>query len=206
LIPLLDWSGLPLDLASLAALAVGLGWASGLRLYGLVFALGTLGRFAGVHLPSGLEVLTHNWVLWVSGLLLVMEFLADKIPYVDSMWDGLHTFIRIPAGAALAAAVMRDQGAAAQVVMALLGGTLAAGSHFTKAGLRAAINTSPEPVTNVAASFSEDAMVAGGLWALFSHPLWFLAGLVVFLLSAVWLLTRLWRFIRGMFSRPTGAG
>lgn len=125
--PLLDWRGLPVDMASLTALAMGLGWASGLRLYALVFTLGALGRFAGVQLPGGLEVLTHPLVLGVSGLLVAVEFLADKIPYVDSLWDSVHTFIRIPAGAALAAAVMGDQGAAMQVAMALLGGGLAAG-------------------------------------------------------------------------------
>jgi len=202
LVPLLDWSGLPLDMASLAALAVGLGWASGMRLYGLVFTLGMLGRFAGVQLPHGLEVLTHGWLLWLSGSLLVTEFLADKIPYVDSLWDGLNTFIRIPAGAALAAAVMGDQGTGIQVAMALLGGSLAAGTHFAKAGVRAAINTSPEPVSNVAASFSEDAMAAAGLWVLFSHPVWFLVGLAVFMALAVWLIIHLWRFVRSVFAKP----
>lgn len=161
--PLLDWSGLPLDLASLAALAAGLGWASGLRLYALVFTLGVLGRFAGVHLPGGLDVLAHPLVLGVSGLMLAVEFLADKVAYVDSLWDSVHTFIRIPAGAALAAAVMADQGTAMQVAMALLGGSLAAGTHLAKSGVRAAINTSPEPVSNVGASLGEDAVVVGGL-------------------------------------------
>jgi hypothetical protein len=200
--PLLDWSGLPLDMASLTALAAGLGWASGLRLYGLVFTLGMLGRFAGVHLPGGLEVLIHPLVLGVSGFLLLVEFLADKFPYVDSLWDSVHTFIRIPAGAALAAAVMGDQGTAAQVAMGLLGGGLAAGAHLAKAGVRAAINTSPEPFSNVAASLTEDAVVAGGLWTLFHYPTWFLAGLAVFFLLSVWLLIRLWRFVRTLRARP----
>jgi hypothetical protein len=202
--PLLDWSGLPLDLASLAALAAGLGWASGLRLYALVFTLGMLGRFAGVHLPGGLEVLAHPLVLGVAGLLLALEFLADKLPYVDSLWDSLHTFIRIPAGAALAAAAMADQGAVMQVVMALLGGGLAAGSHLAKAGVRAAINASPEPVSNVTASLSEDALVAGGLWTLFYHPLAFLVGLSAFTVLAVWLTWRLWRFVHRRFGAPAG--
>jgi hypothetical protein len=203
--PLLDWSGLPLDLASLTALAMGLGWASGLRLYALVFTLGALGRFAGVHLPGGLEVLAHPLVLGVSGLLLAIEFLADKVPYIDSLWDSVHTFIRIPAGAALAAAVMGDQGTAMQVAMALLGGGLAAGAHLAKSGVRAAINTSPEPVSNVAASFTEDAVVAGGLWTLFNHPLVFLAGLVVFMLLAGVALFYLWRFARALWRMP-GSG
>jgi hypothetical protein len=204
--PLLDWSGLPLDLASLAALAAGLGWASGLRLYALVFTLGALARFAGVQLPGGLDVLAHPLVLVLSGLLLLAEFFADKIPYVDSLWDTAHTFIRIPAGAALAAAVVADHGAAAEIAMALLGGGLAAGTHLAKAGARAAINTSPEPVSNVSASLGEDALTAAGLWTLFHHPLWFLGGLAVFMLLAVWLLIRLWRFVRGVFRGRGGDG
>lgn len=109
---LLDWSGVPLDMASLAALAAGLGWASGLRLYALVFVLGALGRFGSVQLPGGLEVLTHPLLLGVSGVMLLAEFFADKLPWFDSLWDAVHTFIRIPAGAALAAAVMGDQACA----------------------------------------------------------------------------------------------
>lgn len=201
--PLLDWSGVPLDLASLVALAAGLGWASGLRLYGLLFALGALARFGGVDLPGGLDVLAHPLVLGVSGLLLAVEFLADKVALVDSLWDSVHTFIRIPAGAALAAAALADQGAAAQVAMALLAGTLAAATHLAKAGARAAINGSPEPFSNVAASTAEDTLAVAGLWTLFSHPLWFLAGLAVFTLAALWLLVRLWRFARALFARPS---
>lgn len=201
LTPLLDWRGLPLDLPSLAALAAGLGWASGLRLYALVFALGALGRFGGVHLPGGLEVLSHPLVLGLSGLMLVMEFFADKLPWLDSLWDAVHTFIRIPAGAALAAAVMGDQSGAVQVAAALAGGTLAAGTHFAKAGTRAAINTSPEPVSNVATSLGEDALFAGGLWTLLHYPLWFLGGLVVFVLLALVLIVALWRFVRRIFRR-----
>lgn len=198
--PLLDWRGLPLDMVSLATLAAGLGWASGLRLYALVFTLGALGRFAGVQLPGGLEVLAQPLVLGVSGLLLAVEFLVDKVPLLDSVWDSVHTFIRVPAGAALAAAVMADQGVAAQVVMMLIGGGLAAGTHLAKAGARAAINTSPEPVSNVSASLGEDALTALGLWTLVSHPAWFLAGLLLFMLLAGWLLVRVWRFARGLFS------
>lgn len=199
--PLLDWSGLPLDLASLSALALGLGWASGLRLYALVFTLGALGRFAGVHLPGGLEILAHPLVIGLSGLLLLTEFLVDKVPYLDSLWDSVHTFIRIPAGAALAATAMADQGAAAQVVMALLGGSLAAGTHMAKAGMRAAINTSPEPVSNVSASLGEDALTAAGLWTLLNYPVWFLAGLAFFMLIALWLLFILWCFVRRALTR-----
>lgn len=202
--PLLDWRGLPLDFASLAALAAGVGWASGLRLYALVFVLGALQRFAGVQLPGGLEVLGEPLLLGLSGLLLAVEFLADKIPYVDSLWDGVHTFVRIPAGAALAAAVMGGEGAAAQVVMALLGGGLAAGTHLAKAGTRAAINASPEPFSNLGASLTEDVVAMLGIWAFLAHPLWFLAGLVVFLVLAAWLIHRLWRFVRGMLAGASG--
>lgn len=199
---LLDWRDVPLDVASLAALAAGLGWASGLRLYALVFALGALERFGGVQLPGGLEILAHPLVLAVSGTMLVAEFVADKLPWVDSFWDGVHTFIRIPAGAALAAAVMGEHSAALQFAAALGGGTLAAGTHFAKAGARAAINTSPEPVSNVTTSLGEDALFAGGLWALLYHPVWFVAALVVFMLLAIALIVVLWRFVARRLRRP----
>ncbi len=198
--PLLDWRDVPVDLASLAALAAGLGWASGLRLYALVFVLGALERFAGVQLPGGLGMLAHPLVLGVSGLLLLVEFFADKLPWLDSIWDAVHTFIRIPAGAALAAAVMGDQGGGLQLAMGLLGGTLAAGTHLAKAGARAAINTSPEPVSNVVASLGEDALFAGGVWTLIHQPLLFLAALAVFCVLAVLLIVMLWRFVRRLFA------
>ena len=199
--PLLDWRGLPVDLASLAALAAGLGWASGLRLYALVFVLGALARFAGVQLPGGLGVLAHPLVLGISGVLLVVEFFADKLPWLDSLWDAVHTFIRIPAGAALAAAVMGEQGGALQIAMGLVGGTLAAGTHFAKAGARAAINTSPEPASNVLTSFGEDVLFAGGMWMLVHQPLIFLGALAVFVVLAVVLIVVLWRFVRRIFRR-----
>ncbi len=201
LMPLLDWRGLPVDLASLAALAAGLGWASGLRLYALVFVLGALARFAGVQLPGGLGVLAHPLVLGISGVLVVVEFFADKLPWLDSLWDAVHTFIRIPAGAALAAAVMGEQGGALQIAMGLVGGTLAAGTHFAKAGARAAINTSPEPASNVVTSFGEDVLFAGGMWMLLHQPLIFLGALAVFVVLAVLLIVVLWRFVRRIFRR-----
>lgn len=204
--PLLDWRDVPVDIASLAALAAGLGWASGLRLYALVFVLGALGRFAGVQLPGGLGLLTHPLVLGVSGLLLLVEFFADKLPWLDSLWDAAHTFIRIPAGAALAAAAMGDQGGALQIAMGLLGGTLAAGTHFAKASTRAAINTSPEPVSNVVTSLGEDALFVGGMWTLVHQPLLFLGALAVFCVLATVAIVLLWRFIARIFRRrPQGA-
>ena len=201
---LLDWSGVPLDMASLAALAAGLGWASGLRLYALVSVLGALGRFGGVQLPGGLEVLTHPLLLGVSGVMLLAEFFADKLPWFDSMWDAVHTFIRIPAGAALAAAVMGDQSGALQVAAALAGGTLAAGTHFAKAGARAAINTSPEPFTNWTASAGEDGLVLGGLYLAIAHPVVFLVLLLMFLVLVAWLVPKLWRFVGRVLRRLRG--
>ena len=197
--PLLNWSNAPLNMPSLMALAAGLGWASGLRLYALVFTLGALDRFAGVTLPGDLSALSNVWVMGLSGVMLLMEFFADKIPWLDSVWDSIHTFIRIPAGALLAGAVMGDQGAAAQIATGLLGGTLAAGTHLVKTSTRAVINTSPEPFTNIAASSTEDAIFAGGMWAMLNHPLVFLGGLGVFFVFAVAVIFLLWRFVRRVF-------
>jgi hypothetical protein len=186
---------------SSTALAGGLSWASGLRLYMTIFMAGLLGRLGWLQLPSSLEVLESPWVLGVSGLLLVVEFLADKMPGIDSAWDAVHTFIRIPAGAILSVAALGQMDPAWAAVAALLGGTLAASAHFTKAGSRALINTSPEPFSNWAASFSEEAVVAGGLWAAFFHPwLWFVL-LALFLLLALWLMPKLWRGMRWLFRR-----
>ena len=199
--PLLNWSNAPLNMPSLMALAAGLGWASGLRLYALVFTLGALDRFAGVTLPGDLSALSNVWVMGLSGVMLLMEFFADKIPWLDSVWDSIHTFIRIPAGALLAGAVMGDQGAAAQIATGLLGGTLAAGTHLVKTSTRAAINTSPEPFTNIAASSTEDAIFAGGMWAMLNHPLVFLGGLGVFFVLALAVIFLLWRFVRRVFRR-----
>jgi hypothetical protein len=181
---------------SATALAGGLSWASGLRLYMTLFIAGCMGRLGFVELPSALQVLQSPWVLGVCGLLLVAEFLADKVPGVDSAWDAVQTFIRIPAGAILSVAALGQVDPAWTAVAALLGGTLAASAHFTKAGSRALINTSPEPFSNWAASFSEEAVVAGGLWAAFFHPWLWLLLLGVFLLFALWLMPKLWRGMR----------
>jgi hypothetical protein len=180
------------------ALASLLAWASGMRLYLAVFAVGLSGHMGYVDLPSGLKVLEHPWVIGAAGFLLVLEFLADKVPGLDSVWDFLHTFIRIPAGALLAAGATGDTLNALTVAAGLLGGTITAGTHFTKAGSRAIINTSPEPLSNWTASFTEDAMVLGALWFAFAHPLVFLGLLVLFLLVAAWLLPKLWRGVRAM--------
>src|SRR5258707_5474156 len=156
------------------ALASLLAWASGLRLYLVVFAVGLAGTMVYIELPAGLKVLEHPWVIGAAGFLLVMEFLADKVPGLDSAWDAIHTFVRIPAGALLAAGATGDTLSALTIAAGLLGGTITAGTHLTKAGGRALINTTPEPFTNWAASFTEDAFVLGGIWFAFNHPYAFL--------------------------------
>ncbi|MBK7765215.1 MAG: DUF4126 domain-containing protein [Sulfuritalea sp.] len=204
----MDLAHLPLDFAGLLALAAGLGWASGLRLYATLFVVGVAGNLGWIVLPDGLRLLEHPLVLGAAGLMLVIEFFADKVPLLDSVWDTVHTFIRIPAGAALAAMVFGGQGVEWQTAMALLGGTLAAGTHFTKAGTRAMINASPEPFSNIAASFGEDVVALTGLWLMFAHPWLMLALLLLLVAMIAWLLPRLWRgisgFIRGLsLPRPT---
>lgn len=179
-----------------AALAAAVAWGAGLRLYAVVLVLGLLGRYGGFELPDSLDILAHPLVIGVSGLLALAEFIGDKIPWLDSASDAIQTFIRIPAGAALAAAFFGDGGAAVQAAAALMGGTFAAGSHVAKSGTRALINTSPEPVSNAAASFGEEALLGGGLWLAFAHPLAFLAALAAFMAVTLWMLRRLWRWLR----------
>jgi hypothetical protein len=159
-----------LDMTHLVALAAALGWASGLRLYAVVFLTGLAGWLGWVPLPTGLKILEHPLVLGASGLMLFAEFLADKIPAFDSLWDAVHTVIRIPAGAALAAGVFGGDHAAWATVAALLGGTLAATSHVAKATTRAAVNTSPEPFSNIGLSLLGDAAVPAVLWLAWEHP------------------------------------
>jgi len=178
------------------ALVTGLGWSSGVRFYAVVFCLGVLHRTNALLLPGNLEILAHSWVLAVSGLLFVAEFFADKIPGLDSAWDAIHTFIRIPGGALLAAGAVAGGDPGLALAAGLLGGTIAAGAHLTKAGSRALLNTSPEPFSNWIASFGEDALSLGALWMAFKYPLGFLALLALFMLAALWLLPKLWRGIR----------
>lgn len=189
-----------MDLQSLALIS-GLGWTSGIRFYAALFILGALHR-SGLHtLPPSLELLAHPWVIAVSGLLGAAEFLADKIPGVDSLWDAVHTFIRIPGGALLAAAAVLDSDPGLALAAGLLGGTIAAGAHFTKAGGRALINLSPEPFSNWTASLTEDLAAVAALWTLIKYPLVFLILLVLFALVAAWLLPRLWRGLRQLATR-----
>jgi uncharacterized membrane protein len=189
------------DPLSAAALAGGMSWASGLRLYMTLFVAGVMGRAGWVELPPALQVLESPWVVGVTGLLLIVEFLADKLPGIDSAWDAVQTFIRVPAGAVLGAAALGEMGAEWSMIAAILGGTFAAGAHATKAGSRALINTSPEPFSNWTASFTEDVAVLGGLWAAFFHPWVLFAFLAVFFLLAVWLLPKVWRGLKWLFRR-----
>ncbi len=182
------------------ALTMGVGWASGINLYAALFTLGILGATGNVVLPPELMVLTSPLVLFAAAVMYLVEFFADKIPGVDSGWDALHTFIRIPAGAILAAAAAGPASPALVVAAALLGGGLATLSHATKAGTRVFINTSPEPFTNWTASVTEDAMVIGGIWAALHHPWLFLALVLVFIILSIWLLPKLWRFIKKVFT------
>ncbi len=183
------------------ALAAGLAWASGIRLYAAIFLVGLLGRLGYVHLPQHLGLLEHNWVLVASGLMLLVEFAADKIPGFDSVWDSIHTFIRIPVGALLAWGALGDAAPDVQMAAAILGGAIAGGTHLAKMGTRAAINTSPEPFSNWTASFGEDGILLGGLWLMFAHPLVFLLLLAIFLVLLIWLLPKLLRFLRGIWHR-----
>jgi hypothetical protein len=177
------------------AIAAALAWASGLRLYAALFAAGLAARLGWIALPPHLELLAHPMVLGASGLMTCVEFFADKLPWLDSLWDAAHSFIRIPAGAALAAAVFADSGAAVALAAAILGGGVAAGTHLAKAGSRAAINTSPEPFTNWIVSLAEDGLVPAGLWLAIVHPVAFLVLLLVFVVLALLLLRQI---IRGL--------
>ena len=182
-----------LDTAQLLALAAALGWASGLRLYLVVLLTGMAGALGWVMLPSGLQGLQHPLVLGAAGLMALLEFFADKIPGVDTVWDLLHTLVRIPAGAALAAAVFGGDSAAWATVAGLAGGTLAATSHLAKTSTRAAVNTSPEPFSNIALSLAGDAAVPSMLWLALAHPAWFAATLALVstvMLALIWWLMK----------------
>ncbi|MFZ2973178.1 MAG: DUF4126 domain-containing protein [Ferribacterium limneticum] len=192
-----------MDLIQTIALSAGLAWASGLRLYLVVFLAGLLSNFGYLHLPETLSVLQNPLVIGVAGLMAFAELIADKIPAFDSLWDGFQTFIRIPAGALLAAFAMGEVDPAWAVAAGLIGGTITAGTHFAKAGSRLAINTSPEPFSNWVASFGEEGMVLGGLWAMLASPLVFLGLLVVFMVLAGWLLTRFWSLLSRLIRRPS---
>ena len=190
-----------LDMPALLALAAALGWASGFRLYAVVFLVGGMGALDWLPMPPGLHVLQHPAVLVVSGFMLTVEFFADKVPWLDSAWDAVHAFIRIPAGALLAAGALGADSATMGVVAGLMGGSLAATSLATKMTTRAAANTSPEPLSNWLLSFFEDGLVVAVVWLATQHPLWFGVALLVMLLLSALLLVVLFKFLRAVWRR-----
>ena len=187
------------------ALAGALAWGAGLRLYLVVFGLGLAGWYGWLPLPEHLRMLASPVVIGAAGFMATVELFADKLPWLDSLWDGLQTFVRIPAGAALAAGVFGDSGAGVAIAAALLGGSVTAASLFSKAGARAAANTSPEPFSNLGLSFAEDALVVAGSWLAITQPVLFLVLLAVFLVAALLLVGWLVRGFRRLF-RPRAAG
>lgn len=199
---------LPLGTPELMSIAATLGWASGLRLYAVLFLTGLAGHLGWVPLPAGLQWLQQPLVLGASGLMLAVEFFADKIPGIDSFWDMLHTFVRIPAGAALAAAVFGGDEGTWTMVAAVLGGSLAATSHIAKTTTRAAVNTSPEPFSNWGLSLAGDAAVPAMLWLSWVQPMWAAVGLgvaaVVMLGLTFWLLHHVRGLLRGLMQRFSG--
>ncbi|SDM72414.1 protein of unknown function [Oryzisolibacter propanilivorax] len=190
-----------LDMTGLLALAAALGWASGFRLYAVVFLVGVMGAAGWLALPAGLSVLMHPAVLAASGGMLLVEFFADKIPWLDSAWDALHAFIRVPAGALLAAGVFGADSATMAVVAGLLGGSLSATALATKMTTRAAVNTSPEPFSNWGLSFFEDGLVVAVVWLATQHPVLFGVALLVMLVVSVLLLVVLFKFLRAVLRR-----
>lgn len=188
-----------MDITQTIALTMGVAWASGINLYAAILMLGFMGTTGNIDLPPGLEILMDPMVMVAAGFMYCVEFFADKVPGVDTGWDGIHTFIRIPAGAVLAAGAIGDVGPAAQLAAGMVGGALATGSHVTKAGTRVLINTSPEPVTNWFASVGEDVAVILGLWTALYNPVLFLVLLALFILLMIWLLPKIWRGIKRVF-------
>lgn len=198
-------------IAGSIALTMGTAWASGVNLYAAMLALGLMAKNGAIHLPPGLHMLTHPWVIGAAGLMYFLEFFADKVPGIDTAWDILHTFIRIPAGAVLAAGAVGQAEPVAMMAAGLTGGTVAAGAHVIKAGTRVLVNGSPEPFSNWTLSIGEDVAVLGTIWAAVHHPWVFLILFALFLLASLWLIPRLWRGISGLgrrladiFRRGTG--
>jgi len=181
------------------SLSMGAAWASGINLYATLLVLGLGGIYGVVSLPPGLEILTNPVVIGAAGLMYMVEFFADKTPGVDTAWDGIHTFVRIPAGALLALGAVGEVNPALAMAAAIVGGGMSAATHSAKAGTRILINSSPEPFSNWTASVGEDLLVLAGLWTALNHPLWFVVGLVLFILLLFWLLPKLWRGIKRLF-------
>lgn len=191
------------QISATLALTMGLAWASGINLYATLLTLGFLANTGNIVLPPNLQIVADPMVMFAAGLMYCIEFFADKVPGVDTGWDTIHTFIRIPAGAMLAAGAIGDVNPVVEVAAAILGGGLAAGSHATKAGTRVLINTSPEPFSNWIASISEDVAVIGGIWACIHHPVLFLIALAGFIALMIWLLPRIWGGVKKVFRSIT---
>jgi uncharacterized protein DUF4126 len=187
-------------------LALGTAFAAGLNVYATVATLGLLQRLGVVTLPAPLAVVGHPVVLGVAIALYVVEFLADKIPYIDNVWDVVHTFIRPPAAAVLAYAAVAGVPEAWRVTAALVAGGVALTSHTTKAATRAAVNTSPEPVSNSAVSVFEDFVAIGIVWLAASHPLLALGVVLVLLAVAIWALWKIFGLLRRFYGAPRRAG
>ena len=190
-----------MSLLSTLALAMGASWVSGINLYAAVGTLGLLGRFAGLKLPGDLEVVTNWWVIGVALGMYAVEFVADKVPLIDSAWDAVHTFIRVPAGAVLAAASFGDFDRGVQVIAFLIGGGLAFSSHGAKAATRAAINTSPEPASNIAASLAEDVVAVGSIILAWLFPVAVIVLVVIGVIVSIVLVPRIVRYMRAAFER-----
>jgi hypothetical protein len=190
-----------MDTTALMALAAALGWAAGLKLYLVVFLTGLMGFFGFIPLPDGLKILQHPAMMSASGFMVFVEFFADKIPGLDSLWDVIHTVIRVPAGAALAGGVFGADSATMGTVAALVGGSLAATAHATKATTRAAVNTSPEPFSNILVSFAEEGLVIAMLWLATNHPVIFGVMLLIVLVLSVLLIVMLYKFLKMVFVR-----
>jgi hypothetical protein len=193
-----------MDPITVIALTLGVGWASGINLYAAILTLGVMHNMGGIALPQDLEILASPLVIFAAGFMYLVEFVTDKIPGIDSGWDALHTFIRIPAGAILAAQAVGDVSPALSLAAGLVGGSLAATSHFTKAGTRLMINASPEPFSNWTASLAEDVAVIAGLWVALQHPAVFLVLLVAFVALVIWLTPKIFRGLRAMVRRIAG--
>ena len=189
-----------MDTVSIIALSMGAAWASGINLYATIFMLGYLGTTGNIDLPADLMVVTDPLVMTSAGLMYCVEFFADKTPGVDTAWDALHTFIRIPLGAVLAMGAVGDMTPAVELAAFIVGGSLAGATHATKSGSRIVINSSPEPVTNWTASIGEDLLVIVGLWTALNHPIVFLVLLVLFIGLMIWLLPKIWRGVLRIFN------
>jgi len=178
------------------SLLMGGSWASGINMYMTAAGLGVAHRMGWVTLPGDSSVLAHPLIIGLAVLLYGVEFFADKIPYVDSAWDTVHTFIRPVGGAALGYMAMAEAGPMLQVPVAMLTGSVALDSHLTKATSRAAINTSPEPVTNSVASVTEDVSVLGALYLIIRHPVVVTILVILFILFSIWFFKKMFRFLK----------